>query len=290
MDAEGFRRPLNMEMHNLAARPSWQLPPGVSRGTWDYVQSGHIATDYDRFLEEHSHLKLDLEFVRQYLPDIPIGTPPAQSPLIADFGCGTGRVAKCFLPLGYRVVNVDLSLPMLKEAALKETAHSGVQTSLGQSVELQANLVELNCLRRATIDLAVCLFSSIGMIQGRKHRLSFLRSVCDTVKPGQPFIVHVHNRYQSLFDPGGWKWLAQSKLSSWAHANREFGDRVYAYRGLPAMFLHIFSRREILRDLNEAGFRSVSLSPLNRRSDGLLPPKTLGSGLRAGGFLAVARS
>ena len=32
-------------------RPTWQLPPGVSRGTWDYVHRDSIATEYDTFMQ-----------------------------------------------------------------------------------------------------------------------------------------------------------------------------------------------------------------------------------------------
>ena len=34
-------------------RPTWQLPPGVSRGTWDYVSTPSIATEYDAFHGDH---------------------------------------------------------------------------------------------------------------------------------------------------------------------------------------------------------------------------------------------
>lgn len=46
-------------------RPSWRLPTGVSRGTWDYLQSKSIATEYDVCFADHPLLRLDIGFVRK---------------------------------------------------------------------------------------------------------------------------------------------------------------------------------------------------------------------------------
>ena len=229
-------------------QPSWRLPNGVSRGTWDYVQSPHIASDYDQYFATHPLMRLDLEFIQPFLPDQQLDAPP---PLIADLGCGTGRVSRALSPRGYRLLNIDLSQHMLGELN-RQSAHPHQQLSV------LANLAELSCLRPRTLDMAVCLFSSLGMIRGHQHRLRCLRSLKDALKPHAPFILHAHNRYHSLWDPSGPAWLLHTRWKSLFDKNWEFGDRVYAYRGLPSMFLHIFSRGELRRLLNQAGFTTLS--------------------------------
>ncbi len=59
---------------SLMSPPTWKLPPGVSRGTWDYVQSRHIASDYDHYFADHPLLQLDMQFLRGQLP--PRGAGP----------------------------------------------------------------------------------------------------------------------------------------------------------------------------------------------------------------------
>ena len=173
--------------------------------------------------------------------------------------------------------------------AASNSATGDSQNDFVQSGCVQANLVQLEWLRDATLDMAVCLFSSIGMIRGRQHRLKFLSNVCRSLKPNSPLILHVHNRLRSLFDPGGPAWLLKTWLSSWTNRDWEYGDRVYAYRGLPSMFLHIYSRRELVADLTAAGFNELQILPINSTSSDLLPATTRFATLRAGGYFAIAK-
>jgi SAM-dependent methyltransferase len=239
------------------------------------LHSPSIADDYDSYFRGHPLLKLDLEVVRRYLP-----VTTTEPFTLADFGCGTARVARAFAPLGIRVLNVDLSRHMLRQAAAD---------SEPQSACVQANLVQLEWIRDRVLDMAVCLFSSIGMIRGRVHRRKFLQQVQRSLKPEAPLILHVHNRLRSLFDPGGPGWLLSTRLKSWSNRDWEYGDRVYAYRGLPSMFLHIYSRRELIEDLTDAGFTDIEIQPINSTASDLLPPTSRFSSLRAGGFFAIAR-
>lgn len=262
-------------------RPAWQLPPGISRGTWDYLHSPSIADDYDSYFRDHPLLQLDIDIVRRSLPNLP---STSQQPFtVADFGCGTARVARALIPLGCRVLNVDLSRHMLRQAS----KIGGTDTSLRGCVH--ANLVQLEWLQSGVLDMAVCLFSSIGMIRGRENRQKFLAQVCRSLRPNAPLILHVHNRLRSLLDPGGPAWLLRTRLKSWFNRDWEYGDRVYAYRGLPSMFLHIYSRRELVRDLTMAGFKQMQILPINSTADDLLPLATRFSRVRAGGYFAIAR-
>ncbi len=260
--------------------PSWQLPTGVSRATWDYLQSEHIAGEYDEYFADSALMRLDMQILRQRLPVVTADQPC----VIADLGCGTGRVARELLPLGYHMLNVDLSPAMLREVEAKTPPEYRQHSRC-----LSANLVEIDqVLEPASLDWAVCLFSSLGMIRGRPHRRRFLRGVQQALKPGGTFFVHVHNRYRSLLDPGGPAWLARSWLNSRWDRHSEFGDRIYSYRRLPKMFLHIYSQRELRQDLRHAGLRNISVQSIDATGSKVLPGSRLGHPLRAGGFFAFA--
>lgn len=264
--------------------PSWQLPTGVSRATWDYLQSEHIAGEYDEYFADSALMRLDMQVLRQRLPPVDLAAEPAQPCVIADLGCGTGRVARELLPLGYHMVNVDLSPAMLREVEAKTPAEFRQRNRC-----ISANLVEIDqVLEPESLNWAVCLFSSLGMIRGRQHRRRFLTGVHQSLKPGGTFLVHVHNRYRSLLDPGGPNWLARSWLTSRWDRNTEFGDRIYSYRRLPKMFLHIYSRRELRQDLRFAGLRNITVQPIDATGSKLLPPSWLAQPIRAGGYFAFA--
>ncbi len=259
------------------SRPSWQLPRGVSSGTWDYLDEPTIATEYDSFHGEHPLMRLDSQLLLDRLHE---KYSPGSS-IVADFGCGTARIAALVSPLGYRTLNVDLSRHMLTCAADKLG-----QTSSARFV--QSNLVELDWIRDQSIDVAVCLFSSIGMIRGYKNRVAFLSSVRRSLKPGGMMIVHVHNRGRSWLDPQGPAWLLSTRVASWLGRPTEYGDRIYVYRGLPKMFLHIYSRRELIRDLEQSGFRNYEILPIDVTGSRIMPRVTWSTHWLAGGYFAVA--
>ncbi len=255
--------------------PDWQLPPGVSPGTWDYAHQHSIASQYDAFLAGTPLAANDLAWLLPFLP--PAAADGAG--YILDLGCGNGRTAIPLRQAGYRVMGVDLSLPMLN--GLQAAAgHAGV-TIPG----IHANLVQLNGFRDAVADHAVCLFSTLGMIRGRHHRLQFLRHVARVVRPPGVFVVHVHNRRAWLLDPGGMRRL----LVNWWRSKwtaEEFGDSVYPYRSLADMFLHVFSARELRRDLRQAGWRVTHWLRVSVTGERLLSRR---SSEIAGGFFAICQ-
>jgi ubiquinone/menaquinone biosynthesis C-methylase UbiE len=219
-------------------------------------------------------MALDVRLLTERLQDY----PPA-STTVVDFGGGTGRVARHLLPHGYSVLNVDLSQHMLVEA--RRQARSDPRAGF-----VRSNLVELQWLRDGSIHVGVCLFSSIGMIRGREHRVKFLTHARRALKPGGLFMLHVHNRHRSWLDPQGPWWLTSTYLRNWIGNSCEPGDREYPYRGLPRMFLHIYSRSELQADLRAAGFEAIEICPIRTDGAQLLSPRRPLEFLRAGGYFA----
>lgn len=256
------------------SRTSWQLPPGVARGSWDYVESPRIAADYDEYFVGTPLFDFDEAVLAEHIQ------PPAR---VADLGCGTGRALLPLVRRGCRGLAVDLSDSMLR--IVQEKAElEGLPVAC-----LLANLVELDCLAAESVDHAICLFSTLGMIRGAEHRLRFLRHVRRILRPGGVFVLHVHNYWYNLYDPDGPWWLLGNWWQSLWDREIEAGDKYFPYRGVPTMFLHVFTEGELLGALREAGFELLDFIHLDPQRCGPLPWPWLVGSLRANGWIAVVR-
>lgn len=282
---------------------AWRRPVGVSAGTWRYAHEGSIASRYNQFVADTPLCRLDLELLEEIFPlhsacaDDPnkqswtadsSASPtqivagdrdqkkiPRSKKYVLDLGCGTGRASQVLAARGYTVLAIDLSLPMLRQVD---------ERHLPSVIPIQANLVELDGLAENTADGAVCLFSTLGMIQGRENRRRFLAHVRRIVRPGSPFYLHVHHRYAALTNLPGMRQLAGSAMRALTRREWEFGDAVYPYRGLPDMFLHQFSRGDLKADFAATGWRVQRWERLSVDGARLLRQ---GERRVAGGFLAV---
>ena len=226
-------------------RANWQLPAGVSQGTWDYVRNQSIATGYENFLNGDPLTVADWAVVDQYLPPQPVEDLPQT---VIEFGCGNGRTLIKLMENGYRCVGVDLSVAMLTEM------HRKWNGAPQQLVSAQANLVELDGIGDNSVDHAVCLFSTLGMIRGTAHRKQFLDHARRIVRPSGYFLLHAHHVWHQLTHRGGVSWCAKHLLDV-AKGKMEFGDRFAVYRGIRNMYIHSFRKSKFERLLTDAGFQ-----------------------------------
>jgi SAM-dependent methyltransferase len=276
-------------------RPLWQLPQGVSRGAWDYVTREAIATEYDAYHANHPLLRVDESLLADWLgPASQSPSADAPRPWVADLGCGTGRLMPAIHRLGYPYLAIDLSQPMLREVRQRQppdlapsaTDHVAANHVAADDIAaIRCNLVELDAIADGCCAAALCMFSTLGMIRGRAHRQRVLQHARRMVRPGGACIVHVHNRWNALRDPGGPAWLWHSWRQSRRDRQSDFGDRVYPYRGVPNMFLHIYSRRELQRDMQAAGWRCDRWLWLDQQSSGPLRHRWWIPRVRAGGWV-----
>jgi SAM-dependent methyltransferase len=125
------------------------------------------------------------------------------------------------------------------------------------------------------------------MVSGHRNRRRVLEHVRRILKPGGLFAIHVHNRLYNLFDPQGRWWLLGSYLGVGRRQGLELGDKIFDYRGIPKMRLHLFTKRELLRELRRAGFRIKELTPLNTERQRPLRLAWLCEGVRANGWIAI---
>ena len=234
-------------MNRTTSRPAaWRRPCGVAQGTWAYTNERSIADRYDAFVADTPLCQTDLSILQTYFP--PVDELANQK--IIDLGCGSGRTALELAARGYRVLGVDLSQAMLEVLQHKRLASA----QGGRIWAVRANLVELEGIVPDSFNHAVCMFSTLGMIQGRQHRRRMLAHVARLVSPGGRFVLHVHHRWSALREPRGFLRLARSRWRAWLSREQEFGDATYAYRGIEDMFMHRFSRRELQADLAWAGW------------------------------------
>lgn len=253
-------------------KPAWQLPRGVTRGLWNYAHSESVARDYDDYFAGNRLFEFDEEMLTRSFP---------RPGIVVDLGCGSGRALVPLARRGFHGIAVDLSLEMLLVVGEKAD-----EEALPID-RLRANLVELDCLADGVADYAMCLFSTLGMIRGRANRATALRHVRRILKPSGVFVIHVHNFWYNLYDPGGPWWVIASVLRSLFARDFEAGDKFFDYRGVPKMFLHVFRRREILRDLRSAGFHIREVIRLDPRRHRALSRPWLFGDLRANGWIIV---
>ncbi|TWT73501.1 hypothetical protein Pla123a_38370 [Posidoniimonas polymericola] len=256
--------------------PEWKLPPGVPRGVWDYAQSVAVAQDYDDYhalnpLFEFEEAVLREEFSRP-------GT-------VADLGCGTGRALLPLVREGHRGLAIDLSQNMLDVVREKaELERLPVEC-------LQANLTELDAVADQSVDYAMCLFSTLGMIRQRKMRRRALAHMRRVLRPGGRLVLHVHNFWFNLWDPGGPWWVARSLAAAASPRARggdwDLGDKYFPYRGVPNFYLHVFRERELRADLRTAELAVRRWIPLEVRRRHALPHPWFARALRANGWIVV---
>ena len=260
-------------MHD-SSPADWQLPPGVSRGLWDYAHNEALAKGYDAGLEGSSLFRADLAFVDAH------AGPPGD---LIDLGCGTGRLLVPMAHRGWRCLGVDLSPTMLavaRDKALKEGVRFGL---------LRADLARLGCIADGSFDAACCLFSTLGMIGGEKNRTAALAHAFRLLRPGGRMVLHVHNKWFNAWNPVGRRWLLGDVARSWLTWTRG-GDRAMpVHQGVAGLSLHLFTRSEALGLVRGAGFRILEAMPLGLGEDARLPWPWWFGWLRAYGWLIAAQ-
>lgn len=286
-----------MSQPNRRSLPDWQLPDGVSRGAWEYVQSQSIASDYDVFHQSHPLPSFDrgvVQSVIEHVKGLASDCEDGAGLRIVDFGCGTGR---SILPLAaqhHQVIGIDLSRPML-ERLQEKASEQGVSVRTVQANMSQWNELTSGGLEEGINHIVLCLFSSLGMVALRENRVRVLENARRLLRAEGRFVVHVHNRGNWLLYPSRWGIAWRSFVSAFRSRSKraametEYGDRIYPYRNISRFFLHIYSASELVFELRHAGFEVERWIWLDSHSAGELPCRWFLPRLRSGGMIVIGR-
>lgn len=243
----------------------------LDASTLEYVNSGRLAAEYDDYFSRLNLFKFDTQFLDG------VFEKPGR---LVDIGCGTGRHVLHFARRAFDAVGIDLSPSMLRQARDKLDEY-GLSASL-----IRADFLELDFLPDETFDYAICMFSTLGMIRGKKNRARFLSGVRRILRNGGKIVFHAHNRYYDPSSPGWLSSLIKSYILS-PLAGMEIGDkRLDTYRGLEKFFIHTFTPREIKILVRESGFALEEMCYLSPSRSAIIPRK-LSRMFRANGFLVV---
>ena len=227
----------------------WRRPDGIQPGNWQYINNHAIAAGYDASLTNSPLVTLDQQLIESHLPDNP--------GVAIDFGCGTGRNAIPLLERDWKVIGIDLSFPMLRQFRDKVNSagvdNDTVAARYDHAMLVQANLTELNSIATDAADFGQCMFSTFGMINGAEKRNQFLNDAARILRSGSTLMIHGHNYWHCLRQPGGKRWLVRNFISAMC-GRCEIGDRFADYRAVQGLMLHHFSLRALRRELARAGF------------------------------------
>ena len=229
--------------------------PELAPSTLRYITSPHIAEEYDLFNKGNELFDFDTMLLDRYL------TRPGR---LIDLGCGTGRHLAHFAGKGFDVTGLDLSEHMLRLAS-ERLEKKGLKADF-----VHCDMRDLSRFPDESFSYATCMFSTLGMVMGGDARQKIVQEVVRILAPGGMYFVHAHNRWHCWYHADRLVWLLQNVLASLVSRD-EIGDLwMDSYRGIPNMYLHIFSAREMRSVLKAAGFSDVKIIYINRPRNGEL--------------------
>ena len=120
--------------------------------------------------------------------------PPAETGLILETGCGTGRWAFRLAPMGYRVILSDLSAEMIKHAA-ERVEKQGVGGSVAGYHVL--DICDMHTLADESVDMVLALGVPLSLCSDPERAIAECSRV---TKPNGHVICDMSNRYRTALD------------------------------------------------------------------------------------------
>lgn len=174
----------------------------------------------------------------------------------ADIGCGNGRHLIPCAKQCKNVIGLDISGKLLDIVRNKL-----LENNLSNTTLLHSNAIEIP-VKNNSLD-AVLFIASLHNIEGRENRIKSLKEINRIMKNDGRALISVWSRWQDKYRKTFLrKWFTQRNRS-------DFGDIDIYWRqhGLDIpRFYHLYSKKEFLKDLKEAGFEILETQEINIHS------------------------
>ncbi len=182
-------------------------------------------------------------------------SPPGTG-LVLDLACGNGRHAVGMARRGYRIVGVDLSLPMLARAG-------EVAQEADQKINfIHGDMRDLGFDR--TFDGVYCVGTSFGYFDDVTN-IKVFEGVARALKPGARFLLEVANRDNAIYDQPNLTWFEGNGSVCMEETNFNYiNSRLYVTRQLimgesgrqvrHELSIRLYSLHELGTMLHKAGF------------------------------------
>jgi len=112
-----------------------------------------------------------------------------RSGFILDIGCGVGRTTIHLHNMGFKIVGIDISEPMIEKA---KCLNPSIDFRLGNACDLNFD--------SEIFDYTLFSFNGIDYIYPEKNRLRVLREINRCLKPGGLFVFSTHNSWWIIPD------------------------------------------------------------------------------------------
>ncbi|MCK4554636.1 class I SAM-dependent methyltransferase [Candidatus Parcubacteria bacterium] len=198
---------------------------------------------------------------------------------ILDIGCGTGRTTIPLFKLGYKVIGIDITPAMIKNAKKIATA---------KGFDIKYEVEDATQLQYDDNSFDNAIFSNNGwtQISGTENRIKALKEIYRILKSGGYYIFTAHTRKikgLAIFWAKQWIKFYILKPLGFKIDEINFGDRFFkresgGIRFNQKQYIHIPSIKEVKKQISEAGFdlahmqRSKRVNIISTKDKIQLPP------------------
>lgn len=148
----------------------------------DGYEDPYIVSNYSRDSDK-GLWKAEEKLIQRYFP---------KEGDVLDIGCGAGRTSIALTQIGYRVIGIDLSARMVKEAKLQ-------RDRLGLMIDFQHMDARTLDFADQSFNCALFSFNGIDDVPGNKGKIEVLREVFRVLRPGAPFIFSAHRIWEPYY-------------------------------------------------------------------------------------------
>ncbi len=145
-----------------------------------------MAIAYDRSIAWDRRIARELPFILEGLQE---------DARVLDLACGSGRHAIALAERGHRVVGIDKSKAMIREARqLAQNVRGNVEFVIG-------NMIDIETLVKGEFDAVICIGNSLALLDDMEHVSEVIHKIFGVLSKHGKFIAQVLN-FQAILREG----------------------------------------------------------------------------------------